>query len=116
MTVQTTLFHDSILDALREVVTVCGGLKSVGARMRPDLSPDHAGRWLSDCLNGDRREHFTPGQLIWLMRDGRNANCHVAATYLLREAGYADPVPVSAEDEQTALMREFVDASPCDAP
>lgn len=107
---QSALFHDSILEALREVVMTCGGLKSVGARMRPDLSPDQAGRWLSDCLSEDRRERLTPSQMLWLLREGRNANCHVAATFLLREAGYADPVPVSAEDEQTALMREFVDA------
>lgn len=107
---QSALFHDSILEALREVVMTCGGLKFVGARMRPDLSPDHAGRWLSDCLSEDRRERLTPGQMLFLMREGRNANCHVAATFLLREAGYADPIPVSAEDEQSKLMREFVDA------
>lgn len=102
--------HDSILDALREVVMVCGGLKSVGARMRPDLSPDHAGRWLADCLSEDRRERLTPGQVLWLLRAGRQSHCHVAAAFLLREAGYADPVPVSAQDEQAELMLEFIEA------
>lgn len=55
---QPALFHESIIDALRELVQGLGGTKAVGARMRPEMPVDHAGRWLSDCLNDARREHL----------------------------------------------------------
>ncbi len=105
------LFHETITDALRELVQALGGFKAVGAKMRPEKSPDEAARWVSDCLNSDRREEFKPDQVLWLLRAGREIGCHAAANYLMREAGYADPVPVEPEDERTRLQREFIAAT-----
>lgn len=102
-----SLFHESIIDALREVVQALGGYKTVGAKMRPEKTADEAGRWLADCLNSDRREHFDPEQVVWLLRAGRAAGVHGAANYLMRESGYADPTPVEPEDERARLQREF---------
>lgn len=53
---QVALFHESITDAMREVILALGGLKSVASRMRPEMPADHAGRWLADCLSAERRE------------------------------------------------------------
>ncbi len=91
------LFHETIADALRETIACLGGMKVVAARMRPELSADHAARWLSDCLNADRRERLCPEQLLWLLREGRAANCHAAMNFLAMDAGYrAEPVEPEA--------------------
>lgn len=108
---QPALFHESITDALREVVMMLGGTKSVGARMRPELSPDHAGRWLADCLNEDRRERINPDQVLWLVREGRKVGAHGLISFLCSEGGYAVPVPVDPEDERAKLQREYVEAA-----
>ncbi len=105
------LFHENLNDALREVVQALGGAKKVAAAMRPDRTPDEAGRWMSDVLNPDRREHLDPDQVLYLLKAGRAAGCHAAANYLMREAGYADPTPVEPEDEKARLEREFIAAA-----
>lgn len=106
-----SLFHESITDALREVVQALGGYKAVGAKMRPEKSADEAGRWVADCLNSDRREHFDPDHVLWLLRAGRTAGVHAAMNYYARESGYADPTPIEPEDERARLQREFIEAS-----
>lgn len=111
MSDQSSLFHESVEDALAEVVAALGGAKVVGARMRPDLSPDAAGRWLRDCLNDGRREHLTPGHVMWLLREGREAGVHAAVRFICREAGYSEPSPVEAEDERARLQREYIEAA-----
>lgn len=105
------LFHESLNDALREVVQAFGGFKKVGAAMRPEKSAEEAGRWIADALNPDRREHFDPDQVLWLLREGRAAGIHSAANFLMRESGYADPTPIEPEDERARLQREFIAAA-----
>lgn len=108
---QLSLHHESITDALREVIQAAGGAKVVGAKMFPDLPVDHAAGRVRDCLNYDRRERFTPEQVLMILRLGHQAGCHAAMAFLTREAGYADPQPVEPEDEVVRLQREFVEAS-----
>lgn len=101
------LFHESLLDALAEVVRALGGSKAVGAKMRPEKGIDAAGRWLNDALNPNREEKLDPDQLLWILREGRAAGCHAAANYIMREAGYSDPTPVEPEDERARAQRDF---------
>jgi hypothetical protein len=108
---QPALFHESINDALRELVAALGGMKQVGTRLRPELSADHAGRWLSDCMNPDRREHITPEQVMWLLAAGRKASLHGTIGWIATEAGYQAPAPIEPLDERAALQREFVEAT-----
>lgn len=108
---QPSLFHESINDALRELVAALGGLKQVGSRMRPEMSADHAGRWMSDCLNPDRREHFTPEQVVWLLCEGRKAGMHGTIGWLATECGYQAPQPTEPMDERAALQRDFIEAT-----
>lgn len=108
---QPALFHESISDALRELVGALGGTKAVGARMRPEMPADHAGRWLADCLNDTRREHLTPAQLMWLLREGRVVGHHAAIRWMAGEAGYSEPSPIEPEDERSRLQREYVEAA-----
>lgn len=108
---QVALFHESITDAMREVILALGGLKAVASRMRPEMPPDHAGRWLADCLSAERREKLSPDQVLWLGREGRRIGCHALAYYLCRDLGYADPVPIDPDDEKARLEREFIEAA-----
>lgn len=101
------LFHDSLVSALAEVVAVLGGAKVVGVQLRPEKSPDAAGRWVADCLNTNREHRFDPDQVLWLLKEGRAAGCHAAMNYLAREAGYGDPIPVEPEDERARAQRDF---------
>lgn len=105
---QTSLFHESVYDALGSVVSALGGAKVVAMQLWPEKDPVDAGKLLRHCLNPDRPEKLSIEQVIWLMKAGRQDNCHDIATYLLRDCGYQDPIPIEPDDERAALMREFV--------
>lgn len=108
---QMSLHHESITDALREVVQAAGGAKKVGGMMFPDMPIDHAAGRIRDCLNADRRERFTPDQVMMLIKLGRQVGCHAVMVFISHDAGYADPQPIEPEDEVARLQRDFVEAS-----
>lgn len=111
MSDQVPLFVEDYYDAIRATVEGLGGFKRTGHALKPDLSPDAAGRWLADCCNADKREKLSPTELGFLRRRARQAGVHVLAAFEMRDAGYADPVAIEPEDERAALMREFVEAT-----
>jgi len=108
---QSMLFFEGPEDAFSHLVSLLGGAKSVGARMRPDLAPDAAGRWLKDALNGERREHLHPSQVIWLLKAAHEAGIHDAMRWIASECGYTTPEPISPPDEMAELQRQFIAAS-----
>lgn len=108
---QLALMHESMNDSLREAVQALGGTKKVGALMWPELPIDHASTKVRDCLNCERRERFNPEQVLMIMRMARQIGCHAVAAYMMREAGYADPLPVDPEDEIAKMQREFIEAT-----
>lgn len=108
---QTTLFHDSIADALRETVQCVGGFKVVGLRLWPEMPADHAAGKLRDCLNHDRRERLSPEQLLLLLRLGREHGCHSAMHYLASESGYTTPQPLEPADERAELQRAYIESA-----
>ena len=107
---QYELIHESINDALREVVQALGGTKKVGSLLKPDRTIDEASRWVSDCLNTERRERFDPDQVLWLLCAGCKIGCHGAMYYIARNAGYA-ATPVDPQDERADLQRQFIEAT-----
>ena len=102
---QMSLHHESIADALREVVQAAGGPKAIGERMFPDMPADHAAARIRDCLNHDRRERFTPDQVLMILRIGHQIGCHAGMVFMSRELGYSDPIPVEPEDRPDASPR-----------
>ena len=108
---QSPLFFEGPEDAFSHLVSLMGGAKSVGARMRPDLAPDAAARWLKDALNADRREQLHPSQVIWLLKAAREAGIHDAMRWISGECGYTTPDPISPPDEMAELQRQFIAAS-----
>lgn len=107
---QEQLFFDRVEDALGAVIDACGGRKRVAVQMYPDKPVQDAHNLLNAQLNPERRERFTPDQVLYLARRGREVGCHAVMQYLAREVGYADPVPVEPEDQEAQLQRQFVDA------
>ena len=104
---QEPLFFDDWADALRHVVAALGGPKQVGAALRPEMKPDHAGRWLMDCLNSDRREYLSPDHLLHLLALGRKAGVHAGMSYMAESCGY-QALPIEPADEAAELMRQFI--------
>jgi hypothetical protein len=105
------LFHESWPDALKEVITTCGGTKQVAAKLWPEKAPDAAHRLLLDCLNESRPERLDPDRLRMVMRIGRQAGCHSAINWLLRDLGYEDAKPIKLEDARDALLRDYIEAT-----
>jgi hypothetical protein len=105
------LFFDSTSDALRAIVQVLGGYKKVAAQMRPELPADTAAKWLTDCLNPERREKLDPDQFLLLLRLARQAGYHQSMAYVASEVGYEEPRPIEPQDQFAALQREFVNAT-----
>lgn len=105
------LFHECLADALREVVGACGGAKQVASQLWQEKSPDAAHRLLLDCLNEGRAERLDPDHLLMLLRLGRQAGCHAAMNWLLRDVGYEDARPVEPADEVAVLMRDYIQAA-----
>ena len=87
-----------------------GGSKKIGAAMRPELPVDQSAAWVRDCLNITRRERFTPAQVMWLLRAGRQAGVHLAMQFIAAEAWYCAPTPLEPDDERAELQREFIAA------
>lgn len=107
---QSSLFHDTYEDAIRDAVMSLGGFKKVGATLWPAMPADDAGRKLAHCLNTDKREKLDLGELQLIRREARKVGVHILASYEMRDAGYADPQPVNPEDEQAQLQREYIAA------
>ncbi len=105
---QQDLFYESLNQALTAVVQACGGAKSVGCKLFPEKTPDAARSQLLDCLNDDRPAKLSPDHLVMLLRMGQEKGCHAAMFYLTGEAGYTTPSPISPEDENAKLQREFI--------
>jgi len=105
--VNDPLLYEDELDAARDAVKHLGGAKKVGPLIWPDKAPDTAARYLLDCLNGARAERLSPSQLLMLMRLAREVGFQGLAGYLMREAGYAPPVPVEPQTEAQVLARQM---------
>ena len=107
---QTSLFHESLSDALKELIQQSGGSKVVACKLWPEKTPDSAHRTLLDCLNENRAEKLSPEQVLFLLRIGRETGCHSAINYITRACSYSDPQPIEPEDEKAKLMRDFISA------
>lgn len=105
---QQTLFVEDIWQALTDCVRAMGGAKVVGSRLRPEVDPQDAGKWLLDCLNPSRKEKLCVEQVMWLLRESRVANCHVAMNFIASSSGYTAPQPTDPEDQKAQLQRDFI--------
>lgn len=108
---QSSLFYESITDALRDTVRACGGPKVVACKLWPEKAPYAAARLLADCLNEHRAERLSPDHVMMLARMGKDHGCHAILHYQCAELGYTVPTPVEPRDEAAELQRQYIEAT-----
>ena len=107
---QEPLFFERIEDAIDHVIRQCGGRKKLAVELWPAKPARDAHNLLDAMLNPERREKFSPADVVYVARRGREAGCHAVMLFIARDAGYADPVPIDPQDVQAELQRTFIDA------
>lgn len=106
-TITSRLFCESIEEAMDEVIKACGGRKAFACEMWPSMPVREAHNRIDACLNPERREKFSPHDLLYVLRRGRDAGCHSLMGFLAGDAGYRAE-PIEPEDEMARLQREFL--------
>ena len=107
---QSSLFHESYEAAIVDTISALGGNKAVAAALWPADDPTDGGKRLADCLNTDKRDKLSLGELRLIRHLSRKAGVHILASYEMRDAGYTDPLPIAPEDEAAQLQREYIAA------
>lgn len=105
---QDDLWHDSPEDALRAVVHALGGPKKVGHELWPAKTIAEAAHYLNHCLDPERAEKLSLGEIMYLLHRGREIGCHTAIQYINRACHYEDAKPIEPEDERAALQRQVL--------
>lgn len=108
--IQEPLWHDSLEDAIRATVDAVGGPKHVASELWLSRKIDDGARYLHHCLDSDRPEKLSLGEILWIAKEGRGKGVHTVVSYLCSELGYAPPQPLQPEDEQAELQRQFIRA------
>lgn len=108
---QQPLWHESLEDAIDDIVSAVGGPKKLASKLWPDKPIADAARLLRHCLDPERPEKLDLSQLMFILREGRAVGCHTAMYFIATELNYEPPKPVEPETEQQRLMREFIDAT-----
>ena len=104
--------HDSINDALRQVVQDAGGAKAVGARMYPALPVARSQQRVNDSLNSEHAQHFNELEILWLLKLGRECGWPKRAMlFIATDCAYSAPEPVETPDEREQLQRDFIAAA-----
>ena len=103
------LFCESIEEAIDEVVKACSGRKAFACELWPSLPVREAHNRLDACLNPERREKFSPHDLLYILKRGRAAGCHSLMLFMAGETAYRVE-PIEPEDERAKLQRAFADA------
>lgn len=107
---QLPLIPQDIYEAVEACVVALGGRQTVGHMIWPDLDdPVEAGKKLGRCLNQSHAEKLSVDQLIFIMKQARQVNCHVAMDYISNKCNYKYE-PVEPEDERAKLQREHIAA------
>jgi len=101
-------FFESAEDALKTAITALGGTKQVGPLLWPDKSVEAAGRLLNDCLNPSRAEKLEITQVMFVLRQAKEAGCHEPFKWLAFEVGYEAKPVVHAEqvDKLTSVIEQ----------
>jgi hypothetical protein len=105
---QPKLFYDDEYDAFARMIADSGRpFKDVAAFLFPHLGDRSAYARLKNCLNPDRDEHLTFGQVLAVMRFCVRFD---PLYFACDELSHKRPDPVTKEDELTALLRAYLEA------
>ena len=105
---QQDLWHDNLEDAVRAVVEYIGGPKKVSAALWGGKDPSDGARHLNRCLDVDRNEKLSFGELMWILREGSRKGCHTAMAFIANFCQYEEPKPVTKEQQAATLRQEVL--------
>lgn len=91
-------------DCLQAAVDAAGGNKVVGHKLRPELSPVEAGKWLARCL-GDHAQRLNYAQEQLIYRLACDAGDHAGFRAYAESIGYGVE-PLDREAEIRAIARQ----------
>lgn len=107
---QSSLFHESLADAIGADIAASGGFKVVAGKLWPAES--NATQKLRNCLNADQPHKLAPDELLQIKRiayeHGSTATVDFEAQQLGYQCTWIDP-----EDEAAKLDREIRDLLDC---
>lgn len=90
--------HDLPEDCLTRAVEAAGGNKVVGHRLRPELSPTDAGKWLARCLSDGHAQRLNYGQERLIYRLSCEQGEHAGFRAYAESIGYRiEPIDQRAE-------------------
>lgn len=83
---------------LEMAVEAIGGPKKAGHMLRPEMTPDDAGKWLNRCLNGGHKQRLNYRQEALLYREACRRAGHEGFIAYAESIGYrVEPIDRSAE-------------------
>ena len=103
------LFYDDEFDALAQTIANSErSFKECAALLFPHLKPESQYARLKNCLNPDKDERLSFGQIIALCRFCGSFD---ALHFMADELQHTRPARKEPDDEKNALMREVVGAA-----
>lgn len=101
---QTTLWHDTVYDALGTAVTVAGGPKKVGEKLHPAKDATTAASMVRGGLNPEHAQKFDPAEVLLIVKLAKERGDNSYMEFLARELGY-EVKPLSPEDSKKRAKR-----------
>jgi hypothetical protein len=102
------LFYDDEYDAQAQtIINSDKSFKEVAAFLFPHLKPESQYARLKACLNPDKDERLTFGQIIAMCKF---CKCVDALFFMADELTHERPAPKAPEDELSRLLREYLEA------
>jgi len=107
---QPPLIVESLNEAIKFTARAIG-FKEIAKELWPAKGPEAAARYLNDCLNPEREQKLSGDEILHIARRGREVGCYLITGFVCSETGFAPPVPVSPEDQQAELQRQFIETA-----
>lgn len=109
---QNDLFGiDDARTATQQMIVALGGPKKAGPLLWPSMTIDDAADKLNRCLNPRKRDAMKIEEWLLLCREARQAGCLIGVAFVNDYCDCAAPVPITPEDVEDELRREFIHAS-----
>ena len=108
MNQQSSLFYETIYDALGADIAAAGGFKVVAGKLWPAESPATSTQKLRNTLNLDQPHKLCPDEVLQIKRLAYEHGSTATVDYEAQQLGY-QTVWVDPSDEADALRREVRD-------
>ena len=106
---QTSLWHDSISDAIGAAIAASGGAKRVSGLLWPAMRPEAAYTRLKHALNDERAEKLSPDEMLLVSKFARDAGDYSIGAFYAREIG-CEFKPLSPAESKKRAKKARVSA------